>query len=143
MANGFITALMTDFAQRCQLEQLVFDGDDCCHLLIDQDTAITIRAEDDRLTLIGLISGDKPENGVMMQHMKESLTQGSPAVYWDEDVGFVGFIHINQQWLDAAVLDESLGSFIDWLKSATNSTTASDEPSAPVMDANQFSTLRV
>ncbi|WP_257882389.1 hypothetical protein [Vibrio parahaemolyticus] len=40
------------------------------------------------------------------------------------------------------MLDESLGSFIEWLKSTTNST-ISDEPSAPVMDANQFSTLRV
>lgn len=41
------------------------------------------------------------------------------------------------------MLDESLGNFIEWLKSATNSTLVSDEPSAPVMDANQFSTLRV
>ncbi|HCE4709110.1 TPA: CesT family type III secretion system chaperone [Vibrio parahaemolyticus] len=142
MANGFITALMTDFAYRCQIEQLFFDGDDCCHLLIDQDTAITVRAEDDRLTLIGLISGDKPEHDVMLQYMKASLTQGSPAVYWDEEVGFVGFVHLSQQWLDAAILDESLGNFIEWLKSTTNST-ISDETSAPVMDANQFSTLRV
>ncbi|MDW2245608.1 type III chaperone, partial [Vibrio sp. 1287] len=79
---------------------------------------------------------------VMLQYMKSSLTQGSPAVYWDEEVGFVGFVHLSQQWLDAAMLDESLGNFIEWLKSTTNST-ISDEPSAPVMDANQFSTLRV
>ncbi|MCV6038918.1 type III secretion system chaperone, partial [Escherichia coli] len=65
------------------------------------------------------------------------------AVYWDEEVGFVGFVHLSQQWLDAAILGESLGNFIEWLKSATNSTLVSDEPSAPVMDANQFSTLRV
>ena len=90
MANGFITSLLTDFASRCQLESLVFDEDDCCHLLIDQNTAITIRAQEDRLTLIGLISGDKPSDDTLHQHMKDALTQGSPAVFWEAETDIVG-----------------------------------------------------
>lgn len=76
MANGFITSLLTDFASRCQLEPLVFDEDDCCHLLVEQNTAITIRAQEDRVTLIGLISGNKPSADILHQHMKGALTQG-------------------------------------------------------------------
>ncbi|MFH4857968.1 CesT family type III secretion system chaperone [Vibrio diabolicus] len=143
MANGFITSLLTDFASRCQLESLVFDEDDCCHLLIDQNTAITIRAQEDRLTLIGLISDDKPSDDVLHQHMKDALTQGSPAVFWEAETGYIGFTHLHQQLLTASFLDESLANFIEWLKSANTQKVINKTTEVPVTSTTHFSTLRV
>ncbi|WP_318117463.1 type III secretion system chaperone [Vibrio sp. 1074] len=143
MANGFITSLLTDFASRCQLEPLVFDEDDCCHLLVEQNTAITIRAQEDRVTLIGLISGDKPSADILHQHMKGALTQGSPAVCWEEETGYIGFIHLPQQLLTASFFDESFANFIEWLKSANTQEVTNKTIEVPETNTTHFSTLRV
>ncbi|UTZ37054.1 type III chaperone [Vibrio campbellii] len=145
MVNGFISTLLNDFAKRCQIETLEFDEEGCCQLIIDNEVAITLRSNEEKLTLIGLISGEKPHPDVYFKHMKAALTKDEPYVCWDEDAGYIGFIHIHQMMLTETYFETSIAQFVDWLKlsASPQEQAAQEQRQTQTIDAAQFATLRV
>ena len=143
MANGFLSTLLKDFAKRCQIETLEFDEEGYCHLIIDNEVAITLRSGEEKLTLIGLISNEKPHPDAYFQCMKAALTKDEPCVFWDKDAGYIGFIHIPQALLTEAYFETSIAQFIDWLKQSVNSQEITAQEHTKIIDTAEFSTLRV
>ncbi|MCF6452216.1 type III secretion system chaperone [Vibrio sp. MMG022] len=143
MVNGFISTLLNDFAKRCQIETLEFDEEGCCRLIIDNEVAITLRTNEEKLTLIGLISGEKPQPDVYFQHMKAALTKDEPYVCWDEGAGYIGFIHIHQTMLTETYFETSIAQFVDWLKLSASPQEQAMQEQTQTIDAAQFATLRV
>ncbi|MEZ9469688.1 CesT family type III secretion system chaperone [Vibrio lentus] len=145
MVNGFISTLLNDFAKRCQMETLEFDEEGCCQLIIDNEVAIILRSNGEKLTLVGLISGEKPHSDIYFQHMKAALTKDEPYVCWDEDAGYIGFIHIHQTMLTEAYFETSIAQFVDWLKQAATpqEPAVQEQKQTQTVNAAQFTTLRV
>ena len=145
MVNGFISTLLNDFAKRCQIKLLQFNGDGCCRLIIDNEVAIILRAGEEKLTLIGLISSKKPHPDVYFQHMKAVLTKDEPFVCWDADAGYIGFIHLYQAMLTEVYLETSIAQFVEWLKKSAelHETITLEKKQIQKIDMAHFATLRV
>lgn len=120
MLNSLMTSVLADFAQRCSISGLAFDSNNCCRLIVDHDIALTVNVSIDRLTIVGLISERKPTRDWHTQLMKNAIVNGDPAVYWDEDLGFVGFVHTHQHLLSASLLEQLMVGLIDWIKTVAS-----------------------
>lgn len=120
MINGWMTSVLAEFAQRCSISGLAFDRDNCCRLIVDHGIALTVNVSIDRLTIVGLVSDRKPALDWHTQLMKNAIVNGDPAVYWDEDLGLVGFVHVDQHLLTASLLEQLMVDFIDWIKTVTS-----------------------
>ncbi|MFL7046339.1 hypothetical protein BCS62_05100 [Vibrio cyclitrophicus] len=77
--------------------------------------------------------------------MKAALTKDEPYVCWDEDAGYIGFIHIHQTMLTKLYDTTSIAQFVDWLKQAATpqEPAVQEQKQTQTVNAAQFTTLRV
>jgi len=126
MSNDFINSVITEFAQSCQLGDLSFDSDDCCHLIIDKNLAVTLHSDQSRLTIAGQISQEKPSLEALLS--LSPMLNDEPAIGWSQETGLIGYKHIPQQLLTVEILEQAMGDFLEWMKHPPMNKLTSDKP---------------
>ncbi|WP_434525088.1 type III secretion system chaperone [Photorhabdus asymbiotica] len=127
MNDRLSNILLTELATKLGMNQLSFNTEGNCFLLIDNSMPIILRRQEEHLIIIGQINITLPDsaNTNTLQYLLNAalnpLTNQMPGIGWHQEFGLVAYRILTIQQLTTNQLENKLSEFINWVNEFSTS----------------------